>query len=78
MAIDPTALRSALESLSRDELIELLLQQAERIATLEAQVARLTEALEQRDGVLDAGGSLVVERGRDLHALLLARGPTAM
>lgn len=49
MAIDPTALRSALESLSRDELIELLLQQAERIATLEAQVARLTEALEQRD-----------------------------
>jgi hypothetical protein len=50
MAIDLHALRRALESLSRDELIEILLQQSERIEALEARVAQLAAALEAREG----------------------------
>jgi hypothetical protein len=48
MAVDPNALRQALSSLSRDELIEIVLQQAARLDELEARIAQLTEALEQR------------------------------
>lgn len=47
-----------LRKLRRTDLLELLVSQAERIETLEAQVADLQEKLEDRQIILENAGSI--------------------
>jgi len=51
-------LKFGLRKLRRTDLLELLVSQAERIETLEAQVADLQEKLEDKQIILENAGSI--------------------